>query len=54
VGKHEVVEVDVPDVGAIFAAAGIDVRTMNRTPKEDPGFFAYAGAAGVFAALDTR
>jgi hypothetical protein len=54
VGDHEVVEVDVPDVGALFKAAGLDVRTMGRTPAEDPGFFAYAGAAGVLAAQRTR
>ncbi|MBV8984271.1 MAG: DUF3866 family protein [Acidimicrobiia bacterium] len=50
IGNHEVVEVDVPDVGALFKDAGLDVRTMGRTPDEDPGFFAYAAAAGVMAA----
>jgi hypothetical protein len=54
VGDHEVVEVEVPDVGALFEKAGLDVRTMGRTPSEDPGFFAYAGAAGVVAAERTR
>jgi hypothetical protein len=54
VGEHDVVEVTVPDVGMLFAAAGLDVRTMGRTPGEDPGFFAYAGAAGVVAAAHTR
>ena len=54
VGEHEVVEVEVPDVGALFAKAGLDVRTMGRTPAEDPGFFAYAGAAGVVAAERTQ
>jgi hypothetical protein len=54
VGDHEVVEVDVPDVGALFENAGLDVRTMGRTPAEDPGFFAYAGAAGVLAAERLR
>jgi hypothetical protein len=54
VGDHEVVEVDVPDIGALFKAARLDVRTMGRTPAEDPGFFAYAGAAGVVAAERTR
>ena len=54
VGAHKVVEVDVPDVGALFDEAGLDVRTMGRTPAEDPGFFAYAGAAGVVAAERTR
>jgi hypothetical protein len=50
VGDHDVVEVDVPDVGALFQEAGLDVRTMGRAPAEDPGFFAYAAAAGVVAA----
>jgi len=50
VGKHDVIEVTVPDVGTLFEDAGLDVRTMGRTPAEDPGFFAYAGAAGVAAA----
>jgi len=50
VGEHEVVEVEVPDVALLFKKAGLDVRTMGRTPEEDPGFFAYAGAAGVAAA----
>jgi uncharacterized protein DUF3866 len=54
VGDHEIVEVDVPDVGALFESAGLDVRTMGRTPAEDPGFFAYAGAAGVAAAARTQ
>ena len=50
VGDHEIVEVEVPDVGALFKDAGLEVRTMGRTPAEDPGFFAYAAAAGVAAA----
>jgi hypothetical protein len=54
VGEHEIVEVTVPDVQALLEAAGLDVRTMGRTPAEDPGFFAYAGAAGVVAAGRTR
>ena len=53
-GRHEVRRVDVPDVGALFKDAGLDVRTMGRTPAEDPGFFAFAGAAGVVAAQRTR
>jgi hypothetical protein len=53
-GRHEVRRVDVPDVGALFKEAALDVRTMGRTPAEDPGFFAYAGAAGVVAAERTR
>ena len=36
-------EVEVPDLA-------FDATTMGRTPAEDPGFFAYAAAAGVVAA----
>jgi hypothetical protein len=36
-------QVDVPDVE-------YPVTSMGRTPKDDPGFFAYAGAAGAAAA----
>jgi uncharacterized protein DUF3866 len=49
-GAHRVVEVEVPDVAALLAAAGLDVRTMGRGPSDDPEFFAVAGAAGVVAA----
>ncbi|MBV8982547.1 MAG: DUF3866 family protein [Acidimicrobiia bacterium] len=54
VGGHNVVEVDVPDVAGLFEDAGLDVRTMGRSPADDPGFFAFAGAAGVVAAQRTR
>lgn len=47
---HTVVEVDVPDMGALLAAGRLSVTTMGRGPAEDPGFFRYAGAAGVAAA----
>jgi hypothetical protein len=50
IGDHEVIEVEVPDVALLFKDVGLDVRTMGRTPAEDPGFFAYAAAAGVLAA----
>jgi len=46
-------DVDVPDVAALLAAAGLRVTTMGRGPDEDPGFFAWAGAAGVAAAQRT-
>jgi hypothetical protein len=48
--RHQVVEVDVPDVGALLAELGISVTTMGRDVEEDPRFFAYAGAAGAAAA----
>jgi hypothetical protein len=51
VGRHEVVEVDVPDMAQLFDAHGLHVTTMGRGPEDDPGFFRYAGAAGVAAAL---
>lgn len=45
-----VAEVQVPDVRALFEAAGITVTTMGRPPDDDPGFFRWAAAAGVAAA----
>ena len=45
---HDIVEVDVPDMNALLN--GVAVTTMGRGPDEDPGFFRYAGAAGVAAA----
>jgi len=50
VGDHEIVAVDVPDMAALLASHGLAVTTMGRGPAEDPGFFRYAGAAGVAAA----
>jgi hypothetical protein len=50
VGDHDVVQVDVPDMTALLASHGLTVTTMGRGPDEDPGFFRYAGAAGVAAA----
>jgi hypothetical protein len=47
---HDVVEVDVPDMAALLARCGVKVTTMGRGPAQDPGFFRYAGAAGVVAA----
>ena len=43
-------DLDVPDVAALLDAAGLRVTTMGRGPDEDPGFFAWTGAAGVAAA----
>jgi hypothetical protein len=50
--RHDrnVLEVEVPDMAALLASHGLHVTTMGRGPDEDPGFFAYAGAAGVAAA----
>jgi hypothetical protein len=44
VGEHEVVEVEVPDV------SDWPYTSMGRTTKDDPKFFQYAAAAGVYAA----
>jgi hypothetical protein len=49
----DVVSVEVPDVGGLLAAAGIAVTTMGRSVVDDPGFFAWAGAAGALAAGDS-
>lgn len=43
-------DVDVPEMGALLAAHGLEVTTMGRGPKEDGAFFRWAGAAGVAAA----
>jgi hypothetical protein len=48
--RHRVVAVDVPDVAAVLAAAGVTVATMGRGPAQDPAYFAVAAAAGVAAA----
>lgn len=42
--RHHVVEVDAPDV------SDWPYTSMGRTPREDPKFFQYAAAAGVYAA----
>jgi Protein of unknown function (DUF3866) len=48
--RHEVVDVDPPDVLALFDAHGLDVVSMGRPAADDPMLFATAGAAGVLAA----
>jgi len=49
-GRHQLAEVDVPDVAALLAHRGLAVRTMGRGADDDPGFFRWAAAAGVAAA----
>ena len=49
-GRHDVQPVDVPDVPALLAQRGVEVRSMGRGPADDPLFYAAAGAAGVLAA----
>jgi hypothetical protein len=46
---HHVHTVEVPDVAAVLAAAGVHVTTMGRGPDEEPRFFAACAAAGVAA-----
>lgn len=44
------VPVAVPDALGLLASKGIEVRTMGRGPDDDPRAFAYAAAAGAYAA----
>jgi hypothetical protein len=48
--RHRIERVDVPDMAAVLESFDLRVRTMGRSPAEDPLFFATAGAAGVVAA----
>ena len=50
-GAQEVVEVEVPDVLGLLAAADLSgVASMGRPAAEDPRFHAFAAAAGALAA----
>jgi len=51
---HHRVEVEVPDMAALFDSLGLVVTTMGRGPSEDPRFFRFAAAAGVVAAGRAR
>jgi hypothetical protein len=46
---HELVDVDPPDVLALFARAGLEVNSMGRPAAADPVLFQAAAAAGVVA-----
>jgi hypothetical protein len=48
--RHDLVEVDAPDVLALFAQAGLDIVSMGRPAAEDPALFQAAAAAGWLAA----
>ena len=48
-GCHELVDVDPPDVLALFARAGLEVNSMGRPAAADPVLFQAAAAAGVVA-----
>lgn len=53
-GRHQVVEVEPVDTGALLAGAGLAVTTMGRGPGDDPLFFAAAGASGALAGAMTQ
>lgn len=46
---HDIVEVDVPDLGPLFDGYGLHLTSMGRGWAEDPEFFNYAAAAGAAA-----
>ena len=48
--RHDVVEVDVPDIVAIFVSHGIAVESMGRTAASDRVMFDCAAAGGLLAA----
>ncbi|AFV11819.1 hypothetical protein Tph_c16140 [Thermacetogenium phaeum DSM 12270] len=48
--RHRVITVDGSPALKLLEQEGITVRSMGRTPAEDPAFFLAAGAAGRFAA----
>jgi len=47
---HDVRPMPTPDVLAELAARGIAVSSMGRAAQDDPRLFAYAAAAGAYAA----
>jgi hypothetical protein len=48
--RHRLLWEQVPDIAGTLQAAGVAVKSMGRTPQEDPAFFAAAAAAGQVAA----
>ena len=48
--RHQLVEADGRPALAELERRGVVVRSMDRTPDDDPAFFLSAGAAGVLAA----
>lgn len=48
--RHQLVETDGRPALAELERRGVAVRSMGRTPSDDPAFFLSAGAAGVLAA----
>ncbi|HVL04208.1 MAG TPA: DUF3866 family protein [Acidimicrobiales bacterium] len=49
--RHRLLAVIDPDVPPLLAEHGLRVTSMRRSPADDPGFYAAAGAAGTAAAL---
>jgi Protein of unknown function (DUF3866) len=47
--RHHLVEVDGRPALAKLEEVGVEVRSMGRSPTDDPAFFLAAGAAGVLA-----
>lgn len=47
--RHDLVDVDAPDVLGLFAAHGLDIVSMGRPAADDPAMFEAAAAAGVVA-----
>ena len=48
--RHDIVDVDAPDVLGLFARHGLDVVSMGRPAADDPALFQAGAAAGVVAA----
>jgi Protein of unknown function (DUF3866) len=48
--RHDVIDVDVPDVLALFAQHDLQITSMGRPAEDDPVLFQSAAAAGVVAA----
>ncbi|MBM3672930.1 MAG: DUF3866 family protein [Actinobacteria bacterium] len=48
--RHDIVEVEVPDVVARFAEHDLEVVSMGRAAADDPVLFQVAAAAGIVAA----
>jgi Protein of unknown function (DUF3866) len=47
--RHQLVEVAGEPALGLLAERGVEVRSMGRSPDDDPAFFLAAGAAGVLA-----
>jgi len=52
--RHRLVEVESPDVLALFADYGLEIVSMGRPAADDPAMFLAGGAAGTLAARYCR